>query len=174
MIKGQSQSSKGKINDLFAKIKRAAQRTFKREGPAMAKAIESTFDAQGRRGGNDRWIPTSEFWIRQRESFPANASEAAQESYVDSAQTLVDTGNLKNSFRVMDNRPMSKGSGEAVLVVGSAVDYARAMHEGGRMSATTRDGRVLDIQVPSRPFMFISDDDSERFADTFAQEFARE
>lgn len=116
--------------------------------------VREVFGGQGRRDGEgEDWKPTSEIALRNR----VNAvDDPGGQPWL----TLVDTGALRASIAAFDRK---QSAGQVELLIGSQLDYAVDMQEGGELDLGGRDssGVARGAFVPARPFQFATEADAE-------------
>lgn len=139
------ESDKNLADECVSEIRDYTARAMKEIGVTLAENIQDTFDFQGKRGGSPQWEPTSVIALRNRVNVPSE-----QEIQTGNFKTLIDTGTLQDSIED------SFDESTLTLEVGSDLHYAKGMQEG-----TSFKGH----EVPARPFVFLTDDDSDEIDD---------
>jgi hypothetical protein len=117
--------------------------------------IQETFVVQGARGGNPKWKRLTFRSIAWRKNYPHSGGFAAQRSYFEQHEPLIDTGTLRDSFVV------SEEEGGLRMIITSSTEYGYR-HEDP--SSTTPDGQAIWM----RPHLFIVEgEDTDRMDAAF-------
>ena len=112
----------------------------------LAENMKTVFDLKGKRGDNDPWIVT------------------------ENPDPLVDKGDLRDSI---DGEVVDQGN-DLVIYIGTDKPYARVLQEGGEVdtdvvfdpdrtengSLWKHTGHSRPKEIPERPFLFLTDEDS--------------
>ncbi len=138
----------------FAKFQKGIDKSiksaFKGIQPILTDDIKSTFDKQGKRGGNEEWIGT--FYLQCRSNYPLHGTIQEKLAFNREAKTLIDTGKLRNSIKAVD---FGATNNNWIMVIGSSVDYARMQHEGGVTRLKCGGiSKARTIEIPARPFAY--------------------
>jgi len=165
-------------NLILKNVKKSIFETFSDVGFYFVKSkVPETFKNKGKRGENPEWKPLSIFTIASRllkhggkyTSKSQAKKMLEKDGYIpiqkimaerQSMPILRDTGELVNSFTVIDERYDKR---ESVLTVGTKLNYA-VKHQFGDPNNTI-DGHKAPL--PQRKMIFITIEDEKEITDIF-------
>jgi phage gpG-like protein len=102
--------------------------------------------------GFEMFEPTTQAGLRGRQTYPKDGNIQQKRAYEDNADTLVDTGRLKESIVIEE----ADAGALQRRYVGASVAYIKQTEEGGNI---TVDGESFD--VPARPFQHMTEDEQQ-------------
>jgi phage gpG-like protein len=159
-------SPKDLFKGLDKELNRALSKGLDESAKFMKSQFELVFENRGateneRAFGFEMFEPTTATALRGRQTYPSDGSIQERRNYEENADTLVDTGRLRDSIAIEEDNIKN----EQIRFVGAGVQYIETHEDGGTI---TVDGESHD--VPARPFQHMTEDEQQNVENLILKE----
>lgn len=129
----------------------------------LVKQVSQVFPLQGARGDNPKWVTTGSTGLTLRATWPVKGSVSQKKKYLSSARTLIDTGALSKSIKVIGK----EGNADTITrYISTGITSYRnldKLEKGGEVTARSRNSnkRSVKLKLPERPMIFTTPQDEQ-------------